>query len=95
MIVVGSCSSACAVAFLGGQRRVIGENARLGFHAVGPHIWESELVDFEGQNRAIKSLFEIQGIDADFTETVFATPSDSIWDPSFQELLDSTVGGVN
>ena len=90
-IVVGSCSSACAVAFLGGQKRIIGENARLGFHAVGPHVWESGLVDFEGQNRAIKSLFEIQDIDAEFIETVFATPSDLIWHPSFQELLDSSV----
>ncbi len=60
----GSCSSGCAIAFLGGRKRFIGEHARLGFHAVGPYIWDSADADLGPQNRAIRSLFLTQGIDS-------------------------------
>lgn len=88
-IALDSCSSACAVAFLGGKKRIIGENARLGLHAVGQYSWDTEGVDLGPQNRAIKSLFVKQGISPGFINTVFSTPPDSTWYPSFQDLQDS------
>jgi hypothetical protein len=87
---IRACYSACTVVFLGGVRRSLGSAGRLGFHRTSfPGMDEAELA---AGNRYLRDFLTFRaGIDASFVRKVMETPSDSIWVPTPEELLDAGV----
>ncbi len=86
------CSSACTIVFIAGQKRVLGTNAKLGFHQyrldarnVIPYL------DPEEEMKKDLIFFENQSIDTAFLKQVFKVPHNSIWFPSHTELRNSGV----
>jgi len=94
-IVEKQCSSACASAFIGGKKRYLGKNAKLGFHQYKlDYSAHKKLVPFhkpeEEQVRDLK-LFKSRGITTAFLNKVFAKNPDQMWFPSHAELLEAKV----
>ena len=86
------CSSACTIVFIAGQKRVLGTDAKLGFHQyrldarnVMPHL------DPEEEMKKDLQFFKNQSIDKAFLDQVFKVAPNSIWFPSHTELRDSGV----
>jgi hypothetical protein len=90
-ISLDECSSACAIAFLGGVERVLSEGSRLGFHSVGGYSWDASKSDISIQQQAIKHLFQAQNIEKGFIETALGIPPDELWYPSYIELKEAGV----
>jgi hypothetical protein len=84
------CYSACTVMFLGGGRRSIGPRGELGFHRLSfPGMDEAELAD---ANRQLRDFMAFAGqVSGPFVRKVMETPSESIWIPTPQELLEAGV----
>ncbi|WP_299881077.1 hypothetical protein [uncultured Cocleimonas sp.] len=94
-IVEKQCSSACASAFIGGKKRYLGKNAKLGFHQYKlDYSAHKKLVPFhkpeEEQVRDLE-LFKSRGITTVFLDKVFAKKPDQMWFPSHTELLEAKV----
>jgi hypothetical protein len=86
------CSSACTIVFIAGQKRVLGTDAKLGFHQyrldarnVMPHL------DPEAEMKKDLQFFKNQSIDKAFLDQVFKFAPNSIWFPSHTELRHSGV----
>lgn len=84
------CYSACTVMFLGGVRRSIGPRGELGFHRLSfPGMDDAELAD---ANRQLRDFMAFAGqVSAAFVRKVMETPSESIWVPTAEELLEAGV----
>jgi len=84
------CYSACTVVFLGGVRRSIGPRGELGFHRLSfPGMDDAELAD---ANRQLRDFMAFAGqVSGPFVRRVMETPSESIWIPTPQELLEAGV----
>ena len=83
------CSSACTIAFLGGQKRFIAAKARLGFHRPGaPGLSETDLQGARADG--IRSLVTA-GVSPRFADRAFAVPNTEVWYPTTQELLEAGV----
>ncbi|HUJ90548.1 MAG TPA: hypothetical protein VLX12_10160, partial [Syntrophorhabdales bacterium] len=81
------CSSACTLAFVAGQKRLIARNAALGFHQYSfPGIKGR---DFQAEYEKDKQDWSRRGIASAFVNTAFATPSDKMWRPSHRELFEA------
>lgn len=83
------CVSACAIAFLGGEKRLLKEGARLGFHKPtmpGLQGWAigSKLKDEEGWLIA-------SGVGSEFAHRVMLTAGTTMWYPTPTELMDAHV----
>lgn len=79
----GDCISACTLAFLAGQERLLGEKGRIGFHSpslVGSNQPNSELNDVF--SRALKS----RGASPVFIFKAITTSPDKLWFPDNAEL---------
>ncbi|MFZ5736192.1 MAG: hypothetical protein ACOY6K_04840 [Pseudomonadota bacterium] len=78
------CASACTIAFLGGEQRLIGANANLGFHQPDfPGISEegrSEMIAEE--ERRLTSM----GVSSAFARKVNSTPPTNMWFPPLSHL---------
>jgi hypothetical protein len=75
------CASACTVAFLGGRRRWLGTDARLGFHqAHAPNIPP------EQANAILREAYEKLAIPSQFVANVLRTPPADLWYPTQREL---------
>jgi hypothetical protein len=88
--VDGVCASACTIAFLGGIDRSVSPGGRLGFHRASfPGMSDD---DMHESNRDLRR-FMIYGakVTPEFVDRVFATPPDSIWVPTPQELAAGRV----
>ena len=83
------CASACVLAFLAGKNRYIHKDATLGFHA--PSLPGVNREDIAEEIRQETSLYTAAGVRRNFTQHAFEVPSDSIWQPSAQELLAANV----
>ncbi|RTZ95099.1 MAG: hypothetical protein DSY90_14490 [Deltaproteobacteria bacterium] len=87
-----SCSSACAIAFIGGARRFLGEAARLGFHQ---YRLDSDRVqpfsDIESEQQKDLSLYKGQMIKDEFLDRIFDTPQSEIWFPAQTDLIAAGV----
>src|SRR5262249_21711416 len=82
----GECMSACALAFLGGEERLLSPTGKLGFHSpAGPTKLSREEVEEE------KEELRRGGLPEWFINRVFATANTSIWFPSQEELLQAKV----
>ena len=90
--VYDECSSACALAFVAGNKRYMSENARLGFHQYNLELQTAfQPVDVvEAQEDDLK-LLRKKHISSHFLEQIFKQPSHLIWFPSVKELLDAGV----
>lgn len=85
--VSADCVSACTIVFLGGKKRFMKSSARLGFHAYRiPGIKDSEL-DYSENKKYLRNL----GIDNNFITKIFDTPSDDMWYPTVEELINANV----
>ena len=83
------CSSACTIAFLGGQKRLIAAKARLGFHQPGALGLSQK--DLQGARaNGIRSLLAA-GVNPSFAARAFSVPITEIWYPTPQELLEAGV----
>jgi hypothetical protein len=83
------CSSACTAAFLGGKRRWLAKDARLGFHT-------PDIPGVTGELRASLVADEEQallksGLPTWFVGKVLSTSPDDIWYPSTTELRTANV----
>lgn len=83
------CSSACTMAFLGGERRELGAGGVLGFHR--PSAYDGDKFGPEERFDAERDFYLEAGVAPDFVERTFATPSDDMWYPTPDELLDAGV----
>ncbi|MGB5707705.1 MAG: hypothetical protein WBM41_12830 [Arenicellales bacterium] len=93
--VEAECSSACVLAFLGGDRRTLGVGARLGFHQY--------ILDMANLNQALpfydpvrEQQYDIDlmrkiGISEDFLRQAFSIPHKDIWYP---DKVDLKAAGV-
>jgi hypothetical protein len=86
----GACFSACTIMFLGGVRRSLAPFSYLGFHRLKfPGMDEAELGE---ANRQLRDFMVFRaGINVAFVGKVMDTPHESIWIPTFKELLDAGV----
>lgn len=83
------CESAATLVLVSGQQRVIGANAKVGFHAGSlPGI---TLEQQRGADDLMRSTMQSAGVSAEFIEKVLATPSDQMWYPSFDEMIRNGV----
>lgn len=90
--VYGECSSACALAFIAGNKRYMAANARLGFHQYDLQL-QSPLqhIDVVEAQKHDLDLLRKKHISSHFLERVFKQPSHMIWFPTVKELLESGV----
>ncbi len=90
--VVGDCSSACTLLFMGGRSRRLSAGARLGFHGYGlaaeMHLPGYDIAAAEEKDRA---FFLTRGASPAFTARMFQTPARSMWFPDPQTLRDAGV----
>jgi hypothetical protein len=90
--VYGECSSACALAFIAGNKRYMAVDARLGFHQYNFQLQTAfQPVDIAEAQKQDLELLRKQHISNRFLERVFKQPSHLIWFPTIDELLESGV----
>lgn len=83
------CVSACTFAFLGGERRYLKSGAKLGFHAPSMPLavgYEAEKIR-QGERQFLVNA----GVSPAFSARVIATPAESMWFPSSEELIEAGV----
>ncbi|HGG03823.1 MAG TPA: hypothetical protein ENK28_00040 [Aliiroseovarius sp.] len=78
--VTATCSSACTLIFLAGDQRILGPDARLGFHGYSQNVYVQSVApdDEEAKDRA---TLLATGIDAAFLDRAFATSPQDMWFP--------------
>jgi hypothetical protein len=82
--VESTCLSACTIVLIAGRDRAASPNARIGFHH--PRFLVSNA---ETTRRAVsltRRLYDDAGITSAFTDRVLATPFESMWYPTLQEM---------
>lgn len=86
------CDSACTIAFIAGKRRFVGADAKLGFHQ-SRLIYEdrSKIEEVKKDDEKDHLFFEHQGIKKNFLKKISAIPSNKVWFPSIDELLQAGV----
>jgi hypothetical protein len=90
-IAVGECSSACTLIFFSSKNRALGVDAVLGFHS--PSSGSGGDVVVNGASRELRLTYVGAGLPDAFVEKAFWTPSDTVWYPSDEELIDA--GAIN
>jgi hypothetical protein len=88
-IAEGECASACILPFLAGKRRLLGANARLGFHQPsfpGASAAENQL----GIDAFKRSIIEA-GVSQSFANQAVTAAPDDMWYPDFRTLVDAGV----
>jgi len=93
--VYGECSSACATAFIGGEKRTLGPQGKLGFHQYRTDRtrYKKAVLFFDPveEQQRDRAVFQMRGVKAGFLNTMFQRNADGIWFPSQQELLRAGV----
>ena len=83
--VPGECSSACLVAFMAGNVRILHTDARLGFHAYRfPGLTQDQI---EQEIDSDKEYFRSKGVEPAFLERAFSSPPETLWHPTLEELI--------
>lgn len=80
--VVDLCASACTYAFSGGQHRLAGRKARIGFHAEASNNPQTLKLS-QANALAFWTKF---GLPQDFIQKANDTPPEDVWFPSLKEL---------
>ena len=93
--VYEECSSACATAFIGGKRRYLGTEARLGFHQYSLEKTEHSKIlpfyDLAAEQQRDLALFKSHGVDQAFLDRMFDQPSNRIWFPDHTTLYEAKI----
>lgn len=89
--VIDECSSACTLAFIGGQRRTLGASAKLGFHQYSMDYANlHQVTPFHDpvKEQEHDSEFMLQrGISKEFVDRVFEQLHQDIWFPDHASLV--------
>ena len=87
------CVSACTLIFLAGRERYMSPEAKLGFHQATfiPQTSASQGGDAVKSNQEMKAWMLQQGVAPGFVDHVMATPNESVWLPTADELLKARV----
>ena len=89
---LNGCDSACATAFIGGARRWLAPQARLGFHQYqlqGRNVLPN--VDSAAELRKDFAQFAKRGIDTTRLAPALTTPAEAMWYPDQAVLLEAGV----
>ncbi|MEH6404818.1 MAG: hypothetical protein V7750_15685 [Sneathiella sp.] len=87
-----ACKSACATAFIAGSTRILGADAKLGFHQFSlKSRLKTPYIDPVAEQKIDLAFYASQNIDTDFLEKIFGASQASIWFPSSEELLTAGV----
>jgi len=86
------CQSAATLVLLSGKQRVIGANAKVGFHA--PTLPGITLEQQRGADDVMRSTMQSAGVSEAFIQHTLATPSDDMWYPTFDEMLRNGVASA-
>jgi hypothetical protein len=81
------CGSACTYAFLGGNRRFLQKGAKLGYHAPSGNT----PVVLAAITAHATEFLNQANVPDDFISHIFATPSDSVWFPTLNELRQANI----
>jgi len=83
------CVSACATAFIGGQKRLMSSKALLGFHRGKPTHNKKKFSEEEEKDNLYDTIkfYKENGIDKEFVKRFHRTPSEEMWYPRDEELL--------
>jgi hypothetical protein len=84
-----SCMSACTVAFLGGQPRFLGNDARLGFHSASYGGLDAK--DMPELNGGMHDALATMNVPKWFIDKTLATSAKDMWFPTQQQLLDAGI----
>jgi len=79
--VDSQCASACTIAFLAGQRRIVTHNARLGFHR-----FSRQGKDTGVGEPMLMRYYWVAGIAQGFIDRVAITPPEEVWYPAVEEM---------
>ena len=89
------CLSSCTTAFIGGAKRYLAENAKLGFHQYS--IESKNLQAFQGfynldaeQDKDME-IYRSKNIEESFIQKIFHKPKHEFWYPSLEILLKAGV----
>lgn len=89
------CSSACATAFIGGKRRYLGPQGKLGFHQYKTDRtrYQKAVLFFDPvqEQRRDRALFQARGVEVEFLNKMFQKQANGIWFPSSSELIEAGV----
>ncbi|WP_424941394.1 hypothetical protein [Aliiroseovarius sp. S253] len=87
-----TCSSACTLVFIAGGQRLIGPDARLGFHSYS--LEDAQRLpgfDIEAEQARDRDFMLGRGVSSDFIDRVFDTSPRKIWFPERIALRQSGV----
>lgn len=89
-LVTGQCTGACAIAFLGGRRRVLDADGSLGFTALPSDIDIGHGFDLDRtlMHATLRFLGE-HGLDAEFAQAALSVDGEHLWQPKPLELLQA------
>jgi hypothetical protein len=86
------CSSACTIAFIGGVRRALGQDTRLGFHQYRVSAdYDVPFADPKAEQARDVELFRQAGVADWFLNNMYSTTSDGMWYPTTQQLEQAGV----
>ena len=87
------CVSACATAFIGGQKRLMSSKALLGFHRGKPTHNKKKFSEEEEKDNLYDTIkfYKENGIDKEFVKRFHRTPPEEMWYPRDEELLKQGV----
>lgn len=88
--VEDECTSACTIAFLAGKERAADPDARIGFHSFSSVGLANDLSE-SGNVLSAQQVYGEAGLSSTFIARVTATPADSVWYPTHDELLAAGV----
>ncbi len=87
--VPSHCDSACAVAFLSGQPRLLRNGARIGFHV--PALPNGDQPNAIRESARLQLALELSGISQDFAQLASSIPHNDLWSPPAQVLVAAHV----
>jgi hypothetical protein len=86
------CVSACTLAFIGGNERIVSAKATLGFHQMRSMIDSRISVDYAGSaQEKYMTLLSARGASPDFIRRAFAKQGDDFYAPGADELFDNHI----
>ncbi len=89
------CYSACTTAFIGGKKRNLNKNAKLGFHQYKlDYSVQKRSVGFhkaEDEQKRDHALFKSRGVSSAFLDKIFLVSPEKMWFPSHEELTKANV----
>ena len=91
-VVLGTCKSACVIAYMAGRNRLLGPDGAIGFHQ---YFYEGRVahptIDQDAEFRRDLDYFISRGVDPVFLDDALAATHDTIWLPDASALVAAGV----